>query len=440
MAMMMGSCMDQAVHKVAIAGPILAHILQDFNATRGDCDGVLFGHLQKTMSPKFEDDDEHSGMQEELTAIITGFFCSGHVFSFYDACGRIIPAKLANLLSDRGNRGGDPLIGWFSARHNTPMRPSLRETAVTRCLRLSGLSSSREVSASPGEEDDLDERMTQPRMDPSSPTLMLGSPVRVTRSASQMADSPSRMVECSSQAQNQSMPENQMHAFGDKVTPIDLDSPTADTVQPKLFGGQQGSLQGSSSVGTLSNFGKSIGVSPSSPCLFMLLTESGAGQAIHAHEYRMYQYHFTSQIFEPRTLRIVNIGPAFRVQYDSFSPVTSFPLLFNSITEEEGESNSSSTGVNAKRREVHQGSRRTRTSLSKEQALLDAYSEGYKVERLASLANPDGLRPVPELEDLYSRMLLKLEILAKHVCETSSALLQQEKANKQLRRNVTSLE
>ncbi|MCO5581274.1 hypothetical protein L7F22_035152 [Adiantum nelumboides] len=440
--MAMGPCMDQAVDRIAISGSILAHILQDFNSSRGDCDGVLFGHLRKTVSPKFEDDDEHSGMHEELTAIITGFLCSGRVFSFYDACGRIIPAKLTRFLSNRGSRGGDPLIGWFSGRHSTPMRPSLRETAVTKCLRLSGLFNSRDASATPAGADDMYERTTLLRNDPSNPAHMLGSPLHMARSDSKMADSPSRMGECSLQPQvNQSTPEK-LHPFGGKAAPIDLDSPTSDIGidrPPKLSIGQQGGSQGSSCLGTLSYFEKSLGVSPSSPCIFMLLTESGAGQAVHAHEYRVYQYHFSSQVFEPRTLKIVNIGPAFRVQYDSFSPVTSFPFFLSS-TEEEGESNSSSTALNAKRREVHQGSRRTLTSPSKEQALLDVFSEGYNVERLASLANPDGLRQVPELEDLYSRMLLKLEILAKHVCETSSALITQEKANKQLRLSAAGLE
>eukprot|EP00250_Pteridium_aquilinum_P007413 c17135_g1_i1 orf=431-1732(-) len=426
--------MDQAVHRVAVSGPILAHILQDFGASRGDCDGVLFGHLQKTISPKLEDDDEQSGMQEELTAIITGFFCSGSVFSFYNACGRIDPAKLLKLAGDRESRGGDPLIGWFSGRHNTPMRPSLRETAVTRYLRLfpSGFSVNKEGSASPYKADGggVAERTLL-----RSPTGMLGSPVRATRSSSQMMESPSHMQE------------NQMHAVplsGGKASPIDLDSPSSDIgskMQAKFFDGQQSGSQGPSVLDTLpSSSLKCACVPPSSPCLFMLLTESGAGHAVHTHDYKVYQYHSISQTFEPRAMKIVNIGPAFRVQYDSFSPVAAFPLLL-STGEEESESNSSSsTGLNAKRRELHQGSRRMRVSLPKEQALLDVYSEGYKVERLASLADPDGLRQVPELEDLYSKMLLKLEILAKQVCESSAALIQQENANKQLRLNATSVE
>lgn len=462
----MGPYMDQAVHRVAVSGPILAHILQDFGASHGDCDGVLFGHLDKTISPKLEDDDEQSGLQEELTAIITGFHCSGSLFSFYDASGRIDPAKLLRLVGDRESRGGDPVIGWFSGRRNTPMRPSLRETAVTRYFRLShstfssnhegfgnpsGLRGSKTEAPYPADGSLVVGKTPVLKSGASSPVHVVGSPVHSVKIPSHMPGSPSQVVSPS----------------GGMASPIDIDTLTSDVgikLKPRFHtdgshGGpfsmsgdsslvdvknspnsniksknnQAVALQGSSLLGTWS-----VGVPPSSPCVFMLLTDSGAGQAVHTHDYRAYQYHFGSQMFEPRTVKIVNIGPAFRMQYDSFSPVVAFPLLL-STTEGEGELNSSSTGLRTKRRESHEGSRRTRAALPKEQALLDVFSEGYKVERLASLVEPDGMRQVPELEDLYSKMLLKLEILAKQVCDSSSALIQQEKVNTQMRLNSTSL-
>lgn len=450
----MGPYMDQAVHRVAVSSPILAHILQDFGASHGDCDGVLFGHMDKTISPKLEDDDKQSGLQEELTAIITGFHCSGSLFSFYDASGRIDPAKLSRLVGDRESRGGDPVIGWFCGRRNTPMRPSLREAAVTRYFRLSHsvFSCNHEGSANPsglrGSKTEAPYPTDGSSVVGKTPLLKSGasSPVHSMKIPSHMPGSPSQ---------------------GGMASPIDVDTPTSDVgikSKPRLLtdgshGGpfsmsgdsslvdvknppnsniksknnQAVALQGSPLLGTLS-----VGVPPSSPCVFMLLTDSGADQAVHTHDYRAYQYHFGSQMFEPRTVKIVNIGPAFRMQYDSFSPVVAFPLLL-STTEGEGELNSSSTGLRTKRRESHEGSRRTRAALPKEQALLDVFSEGYKVERLASLVEPDGMRQVPELEDLYSKMLLKLEILAKQVCDSSSALIQQEKVNAQMRLNSTSL-
>jgi len=53
----------------------------------------------------------------------------------------------------------------------------------------------------------------------------------------------------------------------------------------------------------------------------------------HTHEYRAFQYRLKAAAsgrgggcwFEPRTVHIVNIGPAFRGSYDSFAPVAPFP-------------------------------------------------------------------------------------------------------------------
>ncbi|KAH7443788.1 hypothetical protein KP509_02G050800 [Ceratopteris richardii] len=405
-----GQFMDPAIDNVAVSGAILANIFQDFHASRGDCDGVLFGHLQRTISSKLEDDDERSGVHEEITAIITGFFCSGSSCSFYNNFGRIIPSRLAKYAAKRGSRGGDPIIGWFSGRHNTPMVPSLREAAVTRSLRLSGLYNSKESSLA-GNEGGF--------------------------AASQRIGSSSAPEECS--PTHVSIASVSSKLYGNNTPLIDLDSsvPNApvDTL-PKLLAGQQVNMDSTSLLGTLSNSGKDkgvpqIGVPPSSPCLLMLLTESGAHQAVHDHEYRLYQYHITSEKFEPKSVKIVNIGPAFRVQYNTFLPVAPFPHFFATKSKESA-SNSSSSSSKTPRRDLSQGSR-TLSSLEREQALLDAYSEGYNVNRLANLAGPDGLRLVPELEDLYLGMLKKLEVLAKNVSETASALAQQENANRQSR-------
>lgn len=426
--------MDLAVQKIAVSGAILAHILQDFMGCSGDCDGVLFGRLEKRISSNLEDDDEQSGFREESTAIITGFFCSGTLFSFYDATGRIDSAKLARLIGDREARGGDPPIGWFVGRRNSPMRPSMRETAVTRSLRL--------VSSSPGGSwSFLESRKTE------SLHLAKESNSKISRtsprlSAGNMGATPgggaSFPIEVDDLVSDHS-PKSKSKLSRDGLHPVDMDS--MDRVQKPKTSSIQTSKVFQTSFSDALPASKSIGIPPSSPCLFLMCTQSGGQQAVHTHDYRAYQYHLNSRSFEPRTVTIVNIGPAFRVQYDSFSPVVPFPLLSSSMeAEDESQSWSASTGWGTKRRETHESSRKTRVALAKEQAVLDMYSEGYKVDKLASFVGSDGMRQVPELEDLYAKMLSKLETLAKHVCESSSALAEQEKINTQMRLDLTGLD
>ena len=63
------------------------------------------------------------------------------------------------------------------------------------------------------------------------------------------------------------------------------------------------------------------------PSLFLLFASPLSDQAIHTHEYKAYQYHPSSQSFEPKSIDIVNIGPAFRGHYGSFSPSSPFPSM-----------------------------------------------------------------------------------------------------------------
>ncbi|KAL0347520.1 UNVERIFIED_CONTAM: hypothetical protein Scaly_1768000 [Sesamum calycinum] len=61
------------------------------------------------------------------------------------------------------------------------------------------------------------------------------------------------------------------------------------------------------------------------PSLFLLVTTPFQDQLIHTHEYKAFQ--FKVNAFEPKSLNIVNIGPSFRSQYESFSPNVQFPLM-----------------------------------------------------------------------------------------------------------------
>lgn len=57
--------------------------------------------------------------------------------------------------------------------------------------------------------------------------------------------------------------------------------------------------------------------------------------------------------------------------------------------------------------------------------MLESSAEGFSVERLGRLVGPVASQCTSELEDLYGRMLLKLESLARLVEESSAKILVQ---------------
>eukprot|EP00249_Psilotum_nudum_P020048 c27536_g1_i1 orf=735-2048(-) len=421
------SRMDSPVHKVAIAGATLTCIMQDFASSPGDCDGVLFGHVERMTAANLQDDDEQPGSREELTAFVTGFFCSGRMMSFYDATGRIDYTKLALVTGEREKRGGDPPIGWFVGRRNTPMRPSMREAAVSRYLRLGNPSSG-------GNSDQKSAGLS--KIQPVSgrekriPTRS-GQADRVDTSVSRTS-SPSGVVLRDDPSISQRTDfKVAAETRSPGVVPISKTTPRS----PSKIDTRRGSPSGDA---TYANF---VGIPPSSPSLFWVFTEISTQDGVHTHDYRAYQYSLKPRggtSFDPRRVIIVNIGPAFRTHYDLFSPVAPFPLLASQLNHEDGggfEADSwSPQGENRRIRPNLQGEGRSASSsLAKEQLLLDMYSEGYSVGRLVNLIGSNGMQRVPELEDLYARMLSKLESLAKQVCELSAALAEQEKVNARLR-------
>eukprot|EP00798_Chlamydomonas_sp_ICE-L_P015221 gene15221-21300_t len=70
-------------------------------------------------------------MLEESEACVTAYVCSTASCSFYDAAGNVQADRLQELQPGEL----DPLIGWFSFRPNTPLVASMREAAVSQCLR-----------------------------------------------------------------------------------------------------------------------------------------------------------------------------------------------------------------------------------------------------------------------------------------------------------------
>lgn len=345
---------DTPVERVAISGAALAALIQAVNSSSGDCDGVLFGHVERNTTSTMVDEDVGPQTSHDSTAIVTGHFCSSGLASFYDATGRIDAAKLAQMVGDRESRGGDAPIGWFVGRRGSSMRPSMRESTVTANLRNTQFSVPEDAVV--GLEDSRDGRSKV------SPTLSSSN-----------------------------------------------------------------GLLGQESVLNRKEL-KPIGIPLSSPCLFFLFTESSDTNSIHTHEYRAFQYRTKLSgvgCFETRSVKIVNIGPAFRGLYDSFAPVAPFPW-FPMTSALDGESSDESL------RRLSTTSQNADVQLEgvkkANQSLLDMYSQDFSVDRLHSLIKTEGDGgSVWELEALYRTMLRKLDVLAKQVCEGNEAIFEQVK-------------
>ncbi|KAI4353459.1 hypothetical protein L6164_002408 [Bauhinia variegata] len=122
--------------KIAISGPILAAMIQSFSTSAGAVDGLIFGHVTHVTTSNLSDDSESPADSNSSTfiATITGFFCSGTVNSFYDNTGTIESGLIGQFLDDPLRTHQSSLLGWFSGRRKTQLRPSMRERLVTTSL------------------------------------------------------------------------------------------------------------------------------------------------------------------------------------------------------------------------------------------------------------------------------------------------------------------
>ncbi|KAL6520883.1 hypothetical protein OROGR_017452 [Orobanche gracilis] len=191
------------------------------------------------------------------------------------------------------------------------------------------------------------------------------------------------------------------------------------------------SLKDSATTMTLST-NPSLGFAPQNttlcrpPSLFLLITTPFQDQLIHTHEYKAFNYKGGG--FEPKSLSIVNIGPSFRSQYDYFNPSVRFPMLdcelrgSNAMVEDE-------TGDNLA--DIN-------NSL-KDQEQLNACAEGYEIGRLCKLMGSEAAY-TGEIEDLYDKMLAKIDGLSRLVEQTNAKVLEQENHNTRLRSRVAGLE
>lgn len=138
---------------------------------------------------------------------------------------------------------------------------------------------------------------------------------------------------------------------------------------------------------------KNCGIPASSPCLFLIFSESFAQHSIHTHEYRGFQYFCKGErgVFEAKSLDIVNIGPGFRSVYSAFSPASAFPLLSSGFQpQQEDDGHGYDNREDGHRQKGERGQRP-----------LDMYSAGYSVDRLGKLVRSDTMHVVAEVEELY---------------------------------------
>ncbi|KAK8950015.1 hypothetical protein KSP40_PGU012426 [Platanthera guangdongensis] len=168
---------------------------------------------------------------------------------------------------------------------------------------------------------------------------------------------------------------------------------------------------------------------PPRPCIFLLLSFSSTdNQAIHTYEYR--SFHLRRNpiagigVLEPRSLHIVNIGPDFRGHYGSFSPESALPWMH----------------LPAEDNLAQKESLRNLQDRAAAQRLLASSAEGFTVDQLAHLVGPGAAEYTSELENLYMKMILKLEGLARLVEKSSAAVLEQENKNLKLRSRLAGLE
>ncbi|KAL1193803.1 hypothetical protein V5N11_031932 [Cardamine amara subsp. amara] len=163
-------------------------------------------------------------------------------------------------------------------------------------------------------------------------------------------------------------------------------------------------------------------------CVFFLLTTPSADQCIHTHEYRSYQFRSTKQRFEPRSVGIVNIGPAFRGHYGSFSPKSGFPPLLCEL-------NSSAMSVDR-----DEGSLSGKKQAVKDQKEIDALAEGFQVGNLKRLVGAEAANYTGGIEQMYERMLAKIEGLVSDVEKSSARVFEQDKHNRKLRNRIARIE
>lgn len=89
---------------------------------------------------------------------------------------------------------------------------------------------------------------------------------------------------------------------------------------------------------------------------------------------------------------------------------------------------------------VGSGSLTSMKKMSKDQKELDMVADGFEMSRLSNMMGPEAANYTSEMDNLYVKMLEKLEKLARLVEKSSAKVLEQENLNVKLRYKVAGLE
>ncbi|XVF76890.1 hypothetical protein PTKIN_Ptkin13bG0303500 [Pterospermum kingtungense] len=160
------------------------------------------------------------------------------------------------------------------------------------------------------------------------------------------------------------------------------------------------------------------------PSIFLLFTTPVQDQCIQTNQYQAFHYQYSKLCFNPVSVDIVNLGPAFRGHYESFSPTSPLPFLNCELR--------SLTAMNEDRNEGNLIVKET----EKDQSELDMCAEGMQIGRVSRLIGPDAINYTAGLEDFYEKMLSKIESLARLVEASSVKIFEQENHNRKLRYKV----
>lgn len=165
-----------------------------------------------------------------------------------------------------------------------------------------------------------------------------------------------------------------------------------------------------------------------SPRVFLLFSTPPLDSAIHTHEYRAFQFRTATETFEPRSVDVVNIGPRFRGHYGNFSPNSSFPWLACDLR---GSSMMQEDGKGERLSEMRRA--------AKCQDEIDLIAEDFPAAKLSRLVGPEASSYTAGLEEMYEKMLTRVDTLARLVEASSAQVLEMEQHNSKLRAEVAGI-
>ena len=114
---------------VNMHGYLLAALLREVSCkTPGSREGVLYGN-QELVKEDVVTDEMEEMTKFRTEAYISGYYMSGTRQSFYSQGASIDNEKLDSLIEYATNK---KFIGWFIARRNSALQPTLRDIAISR--------------------------------------------------------------------------------------------------------------------------------------------------------------------------------------------------------------------------------------------------------------------------------------------------------------------